>query len=95
MGDAGLGLQALLPLLEQKTARDHLDSARKSYRKWQERQQQFLDPAYDSKPKGLLRRKVDNPDSRIRPELLEVFRITRLDTVFEIQPDVDAALARF
>src|ERR1700712_3825913 len=70
VGDAGLGLQALLPLLEQKTDRDHLDSARKTYRNWQERQQQFVDPAYDHKPKGLLRRKVDNPESRIPPGLL-------------------------
>ena len=70
VGDAGLALQSLLPLLEQKTDRDHLDSARKTYAKWQERQQQFLDPAYDHKPKGLLRRKVDNPDALIRPELL-------------------------
>jgi anti-sigma B factor antagonist len=30
----------------------------------------------------------------IRPELLEVFRITRLDTVLEILPDLPAALAR-
>ena len=70
VGDTALGLRTLLPLLEQKTDRGHLDSARKSYRKWQERQQQFVDPGYDRKPKGLLRRKVDNPDSRIRPELL-------------------------
>jgi pyruvate dehydrogenase (quinone) len=84
VGDAGLGLQALLPLLEQKTDRDHLDSARKSYRHWQERQQQFLDPAYDSKPKGLLRRKVDNPDARVRPELLAaaIDRHAASDAVF-------------
>ena len=31
VGDAGLGLQALLPLLEQKTDTSHLDAARKSY----------------------------------------------------------------
>ena len=70
MGDAGLGLQALLPLLEQKSDREHLDDARSTYAKWQERQAAFTDPAYDAKPKGLLRRKVDNPDSLIRPELL-------------------------
>ncbi len=70
MGDAGLGLQALLPLLEQKSDRIHLDDARSTYAKWQERQAAFTDPAYDAKPKGLLRRKVDNPDSLIRPELL-------------------------
>jgi pyruvate dehydrogenase (quinone) len=84
VGDAGLGLQALLPLLEQKTDRDHLDSARKTYRSWQERQQQFVDPAYDHKPKGLLRRKVDNPESRIRPELLAaaIDRHASQDAVF-------------
>ena len=84
VGDADLGLQALLPLLEQKTDRDHLDSARKTYRHWQERQQQFVDPAYDRKPKGLLRRKIDNPDSRIRPELLaaSVDRHAAADAVF-------------
>ena len=70
VGDARLGLQALLPMLEPKPDRDHLDKARSSYDAWRERQQQFLDPGYDRKPKGLLRRKVDNPDSRIRPELL-------------------------
>ena len=84
VGDAALGLQAVLPLVEQKTDRDHLEGARKSYRKWQERQVQFTDPAYDRKPKGLLRRKVDNPDARIRPELLaaELDRQAATDTVF-------------
>ena len=84
VGDATLGLQALLPLVEAKTDRDHLESARKSYQKWQERQVQFTDPAYDHKPKGLLRRKVDNPDARIRPELLaaELDRQAASDTVF-------------
>jgi pyruvate dehydrogenase (quinone) len=70
VGDAGLGLQALLPLLEQKSERKHLDGALSTYASWRERQARFTDPAYDAKPKGLLRRKVDNPDSRIRPELL-------------------------
>ena len=84
VGDADLGLQALLPLVEQKTDRKHLDSARKTYRHWQERQQQFIDPAYDRKPKGLLRRKVDNPDARIRPELLAaaIDRHAAADAVF-------------
>ncbi len=84
VGDAALGLQALLPLLEQKSDREHLDDARETYLKWQERQAQFTDPAYDHKPKGLLRRKVDNPDSRIRPELLaaELDRQAASDAVF-------------
>ncbi len=70
VGDAALGLQAMLPLLVQKDDRTHLDEALHSYAAWCERQAQFTDPGYDRKPKGLLRRKVDNPDSRIRPELL-------------------------
>ena len=70
VSDAKLGLQALLPLLEQKSDLGHLEDARKSYAKWQERQVQFTDPAYEHKPKGFLRRKVDNPEGRIRPELL-------------------------
>ena len=30
---------------------------------------------------------------RIKPEIMEVFRITKLDTIFDIYPDLDAALA--
>ena len=84
VGDARLGLQALLPMLEPKPDRAHLDKARSSYDAWRERQQQFLDPGYDRKPKGLLRRKVDNPDSRIRPELLAalVDRYAADDAIF-------------
>ena len=70
VGDSALALQALLPLLTQKSDRSHLDSARKSYAAWRERQDAFADPAYDHRPKGLLRRKVDNPEAKIRPELL-------------------------
>ncbi len=70
VGDADLGLQSLLPLLEQRTDRAHLDGALSSYASWRKRQASFTDPAHDRKPKGLLRRKVDNPDSLIRPELL-------------------------
>jgi len=84
VGDAALGLQALLALLDQKADRAHLDSARETYLKWKERQAQFTDPAYDRKPKGLLRRKVDNPDARVRPELLaaELDRQAASDAIF-------------
>jgi len=30
---------------------------------------------------------------RIKPEIMEVFRITKLDTIFDIYPDLDAAMA--
>jgi pyruvate dehydrogenase (quinone) len=84
VGDAALGLQAVLPLLEKRTDREHLDEARKSYLKWRRRQAQFTDPAYDTKPKGMLRRRVDNPEARIRPELLAatVDRHAAQDAVF-------------
>jgi len=84
VGDAALGLQALLPLLEKKEDREHLDEARTAYDKWRKRQAEFTDPAYDAKPKGLLRRKVENPDARIRPELLAatVNRHAASDAVF-------------
>jgi pyruvate dehydrogenase (quinone) len=70
VGDARLALAAILDRVAAKTDSGHLDKARSSYDAWRERQQQFLDPAYDRKPKGLLRRKVDNPEGRVRPELL-------------------------
>ena len=98
VGDARLGLQALLPMLEPKPDRAHLDKARSSYDAWRERQQQFLDPGYDRKPKGLLRRKVDNPDSRIRPELLAalVDRYAADDAVFTTDTGMATTwLARF
>ena len=50
VGDARLGLQALLPLLEPKEDRAHLEKARTSYDDWRERQQRFTDPDYERKP---------------------------------------------
>ena len=70
VGDTALGLRALLPLLEAKDDDHLLEKTRSSYTSWRERQSAFTDPAYESKPTGLLRKKVDNPDGRVRPELL-------------------------
>lgn len=70
VGDTRLGLQQLLPLLVAKPDRSHLDKARKEYDDWRARQAELADPTYDRKPKGLLRRTVDNPDHLIRPEAL-------------------------
>jgi pyruvate dehydrogenase (quinone) len=70
VGDARLGLQAVLPMVQPAEGSGLLEKTRSSYASWRERQQHFVDPAYDRKPVGLLRRKVDNPDSRVRPELL-------------------------
>ena len=84
VGDTALTLQALLPLLEAKTDRAHLDAVRATYDEWRERQARLTDPAYDRKPVGLLRRKVDNPENRIRPEVLAaaVDRHAPQDAVF-------------
>ena len=70
VGDARLALGALLPLLHEKLDRGHLDHARQAYELWGRGQAHFTDPDYDHKKVGLLRRKVDNRDDRIRPELL-------------------------
>ncbi|MDQ6641194.1 MAG: thiamine pyrophosphate-binding protein, partial [Actinomycetota bacterium] len=84
VGDSKLTLQTLLPLLEQKTERHHLEEARDAYETWGKHQAHLTDPSYDRKPKGLLRRKVDNPDVRIRPELVAacVERHADSDAVF-------------
>lgn len=70
VGDARLALDALLPHVEPSTDRSLLEKARSSYDGWRERQDHLADPDYESKPRGLLRRKVENPDGRVRPELL-------------------------
>ena len=84
VGDSRLGLEALLPMLEAKDDRALLDKSRKSYQEWREHQQRYVDPGYDRKPVGLLRRKVDNPEARVRPELLAamVDRYAADDAVF-------------
>jgi pyruvate dehydrogenase (quinone) len=84
VGDCSLGIQQLLPLLEAKSDRRHLDQARSSYDAWRERQQHLTDPDYDTKPRGLLRRTVDNPEGRVRPELVAaaVDRHAHDDAVF-------------
>ena len=45
-----------------------------------------------------LKRKVEEVSGtmrmcRIKPEIMEVFRITKLDTIFDIHPTLDAAMA--
>ncbi|MGA8257917.1 MAG: thiamine pyrophosphate-dependent enzyme [Nocardioides sp.] len=70
VADTVLALDAMLPLLDAKDDRAHLDHARQEYTLWQEGQQQLADPDYERKPVGFLRRKVDNSEQRIRPELL-------------------------
>jgi pyruvate dehydrogenase (quinone) len=98
VGDARLGLTALLPMIEARTDTDLLEEARSSYHRWQRRQLELADPAYESKPKGLLRKKVDNPESRIRPELVAatVDRLAASDAVFTTDTGMSTVwLSRF
>lgn len=98
VGDARLALRGLLDRVAAKADGGHLRKARSSYDAWRERQQQFLDPSYDRKPKGLLRRKVDNPDGRVRPELLAAAldRHAAPDAVFTVDTGMATTwLARF
>ena len=98
VGDTRLTLQSLLPLMDSKSDRSHLDAARQHYLSWGERQAHLTDPAYDTKLKGLLRRTVDNPDHRIRPELLAaaVERHAQSDAIFTTDTGMSTVwLARF
>lgn len=98
VGDAGLTMAALLPLLEQKDDRALLEKSRSAYDSWRERQQRLTDPDYERTPRGLLRRKVENPDDRVRPELLAAAldRHAAADAVFTVDTGMATTwLARF
>ncbi len=98
VGDAREGLRALLPLIDPQPDTAHLEKCRTSYHRWQRRQLELADPAYESKPKGLLRRKVDNPDHRIRPELVAatVDRLAAGDAIFTTDTGMSTVwLSRF
>ncbi|CUR56208.1 Thiamine pyrophosphate protein TPP binding domain-containing protein [metagenome] len=84
VGDCELGLAALIPLLDVRSDDSLLVKSRATYENWRTAQARLTDPDYERKPVGLLRRKVDNPESRIRPELLAaaVGRHASSDAVF-------------
>jgi pyruvate dehydrogenase (quinone) len=88
----------LLPMLEPKHDKALLEKSRKSYKEWREHQQRYVDPGYDRRPAGLLRRKIDNPDARVRPELLAamVDRYAAGDAVFTTDTGMSTVwLSRF
>jgi pyruvate dehydrogenase (quinone) len=98
VGDARLGLLALLPMIDPQTDTAHLEKARSSYLSWQGRQQELADPEYDGKPKGILRRRVDNPQERIRPEVVAaaVDRLAAADAIFTTDTGMSTVwLSRF
>jgi pyruvate dehydrogenase (quinone) len=98
VGDAKVTLAALAALLAPKEDTGHLDKARSAYEAWRERQARLTDPGYERKPAGLLRRKVDNPTDRVRPELLAaaIDRHAAEDAIFTVDTGMATTwLARF
>lgn len=98
VGDVGTSLDLLLPRLAPKSDRGHLERARHSYEAWTGRQAALTDPAYESKPVGFLRRHLDNPDQRVRPEAVggAVNRIAAEDALFTSDTGMSTVwLARF
>ncbi|MCW2771737.1 MAG: poxB [Nocardioides sp.] len=98
VGDARLAVQGLLRLVDEKRDTGLLEKARSSYARWRERQQHLASPDYERKPVGLLRRKVENPEGRVRPELLAaaIDRYAATDAVFTTDTGMATTwLARF
>ena len=91
--------QALLPLLEAKPDRAPARQGAVGVRRVARAAGSSLaDPDYERKPRGLLRRKVDNPQDRVRPELLAaaVDRHAADDAVFTTDTGMATIwLARF
>ncbi|MCW2786851.1 MAG: poxB [Marmoricola sp.] len=98
VGDTRLTLETLVTLLERNEHRTHLTVARKAYETWSHGQARLADPAYESKPVGLLRRKIDNPGHRIRPEVLAaaIERHAAADAIFTTDTGMSTVwLSRF
>jgi pyruvate dehydrogenase (quinone) len=73
VADAAVALRTLTEQVAAKSDRKHLEKSRKHYLAWQERQQGLVSPSNGSRSGKLLakvRRPVENPGKRIRPELL-------------------------
>ncbi len=70
-GDVGATLRALLPQLDPKPDRAHLDSARRHFASWHDGQQRLAEPGHDTaRWAGRLRSTLDNPGHDVRPEAL-------------------------
>ncbi|PJI93380.1 thiamine pyrophosphate-dependent enzyme [Luteimicrobium subarcticum] len=98
VGDAALTLDALLPRLERRDDRKHLDRAVKEFGVWHAAQRRLLDPAHDRSLLGRVRSRFDNPDERIRPEAVAaaVDAAAPDDTIFTSDTGMSTAwLARF
>jgi pyruvate dehydrogenase (quinone) len=71
VGDAGLAVRALLATVAAKPDGEHLAESTKRYAAWRAEQHKLTDPGFDNT--GIVNRvrsKLDNPETRIRPEAL-------------------------
>lgn len=68
VGDAGLSLAALLPLLEHHSDHSLIVASRDRYIQWAKRHARLADPDHDAHLAGRVRTVVDNPAHAIRPE---------------------------
>jgi pyruvate dehydrogenase (quinone) len=88
ISDAGVALRLLRERVATKPDRAHLTKSREHYTEWQQRQQGLLggpsDGSATGRLLGKLRRPVENPSHRIRPELVAatIDRIAGPDTIF-------------
>lgn len=84
VGDAATTLDRMLPMLTTAHSSTHLEHCRARYDRWRERQGRLAQPGYDETAIGRARGIVDNPEGRIRPEVLAaaVDRHAALDAVF-------------
>ncbi len=70
VGDSRLALSALLEGIAAKPDRGHLDKVRGEYRSWHDSQLKLADPTRQGGLVDRVRSKFDNPEARIRPEMV-------------------------
>ena len=84
IGHSAPTLRALTAATSRKRSKKHLSAARDAYASWGERQSALTDPDYGRTVLGRVRKRFDNPERTIRPELLAdaVHEFAAEDTVF-------------
>jgi pyruvate dehydrogenase (quinone) len=98
VGHAAPTVAALQKLVAEKPDRSHLDDAREHYEKWVARQLELTQADHDQTLLGRIQKRVDNPERRIRPELLAqaVDRHAASDAVFTTDTGMSTVwLSRF
>ena len=99
VGDAAATLRTLLPRLSRRDDDAHLRAARDAYEQWQSKQRALLEPDFENTSLvGKVRGIFENPDTRIRPELVAatVDRLAAADAVLTSDTGMSTAwLARF